>query len=236
LTESPRSLPGPLILAGGAEFDERMATADRVWLRLLGLGIPRLGLLPTANEARPEAAARNGVRHFRGLVTNAEPLMVTDKAGASSPKIVDKIEDLDAIYMAGGSPTYLAEALRASPAWEAMVRRWREGMAFGGSSAGAMAPCEAIYVQERWADGLGLVRGLVVLPHFNRRDEPAVEKARTAVTSRGLVGVGIDESTAAIWHKGSWQAEGLGRVVVLAPAAITSYRAAETIEELPQPG
>src|SRR2546425_11914402 len=108
MTEATAERAGPLILAGGAEFDERMATADRVWLRLLGLGLPRLGLLPTANEERPQIAARNGARHFRGLVTNAEPLMVTDKASAADPKMVQQIEGLDAVYMAGGPPAYLA--------------------------------------------------------------------------------------------------------------------------------
>ena len=232
----PEATRGPLILAGGAEFDERMALADRVWLRLLRVGMPRLGLLPTANQDHPDAAARNGVRHFRGLVTNAEAVMVTDAASAGDPRIVDQIDVLDAVYMAGGNPGYLARSLSGSPAWEAIERRWRAGMAFGGSSAGAMAPCEWIFVQEQWVEGLQLIEGLVVLPHFNRRDAAATERAREAVAARGLTGLGIDESTAAIWHAGSWQAAGLGRVVVLGPNASTTFKSGEKIEGLPEPG
>jgi cyanophycinase-like exopeptidase len=236
MTETKGKGPGPLILAGGAEFDDRMAVADRVWLRLLGLGMPRLGLLPTANEERPEMAARNGARHFRGLVTNAEPVMVTAPSSAADPKIVEQLESLDALYMAGGNPTYLARTLAGSPVWQTIERRWREGMGFGGSSAGAMAPCEAIYVQERWVDGLSLLRGLVVLPHFNRRDDAAAERARQTLTSKGFIGLGVDESTAAIWHSGTWQAAGLGRVVVLGPDHAQVYKAVDEIKGLPGPG
>jgi len=236
VTEAKAKVPGPLILAGGAEFDDRMAVADRVWLKLLALGMPKLGLLPTANEDRPEIAARNGARHFRRLVTEAEPLMVTAAASAANEEIVGQIESLDAVYMAGGNPTYLAHTLAGSPVWQAIGRRWREGMGLGGSSAGAMALCEAIYVQERWVEGLALVRGLVVLPHFNRRDDAAAERARQAVATRGFIGLGVDESTAAIWHAGAWRAAGLGRVVVLGADGAKVYQEGDEIQALPQPG
>jgi cyanophycinase len=236
MTETKANAPGPLILAGGAEFDDRMAVADRVWLKLLALGMPKLGLLPTANEDRPEIAARNGARHFRRLVTEAEPVMVTTAASAGDPEVVGQIESLDAVYMAGGNPSYLARTLAGSPAWQAIEHRWRKGMGLGGSSAGAMALCEAIYVQERWVDGLSLVRGLVVLPHFNRRDDAAAERIRQVLVARGFIGLGVDESTAAIWHAGTWQAAGLGRVVVLSSDGARAYQAGDKIEALPQPG
>src|SRR6266567_355723 len=104
MTEAKAKVPGPLILAGGAEFDDRMAVADRIWLKLLALGMPKLGLMPTANEDRPDIAARNGARHYRRLVTEAEPLMVTTAASAADEKIIGQIESLDAVYMAGGNP------------------------------------------------------------------------------------------------------------------------------------
>jgi len=236
MTEIKNKGPGALILAGGAEFDDRMAVADRIWLRLLGLGMPGLGLIPTANEDRPDVAARNGVRHFRGLVTNSESVMVTSASSAADVKIVGQIESLDAVYMAGGNPVYLARTLAGSPVWQAIERRWREGMGLGGSSAGAMALCEAIYVQERWVEGLSLVLGMVVLPHFNRRDDPAAERARQAVIARGSIGLAIDESTAAIWHSGMWLAAGMGRVIVLSAEGAKVYQAEDEIEGLPQPG
>jgi len=227
--------PGPLILAGGAEFDGRMAPADRAWLGCLARDRPRLGLMPTANEERPGLAATNGLRHFRGLDTDGEAVMITTSFTASDPQIVAQIERLDAAYMAGGSPLHLARTLTGSPAWQVLARRWRAGMALGGSSAGAMALCERIFVQGQWADGLGIVQGAVVLPHFNNHDEASIEPTRRAMAERGLTGLGIDESTALIWHAGVWRTAGPGRVVVFSAEGANTYRDWVTVAGLPQP-
>jgi cyanophycinase len=236
MTESPAPIPGPLLLAGGAEFDGRMASADRIWLRLLGHPMPRLGLIPTANTERPKVAASNGARHFKGLLTQAEPVMVTNVASANDPSIVAQVGALDAAYFAGGNPVYLAQTLRNSAVWEALARRWRDGMALGGSSAGAMVLCAELFVQDRWEAALGLVSGVVTLPHFDRRDAPSAERARLEITGRGLTGLGIDESTAAVWHRGDWLAAGRGRVVILSGEGASVFIAGEKIVGLPQPG
>ncbi len=228
--------PCPIILAGGAEFNERMAPADRAWLDLLGRELPRLGVLPTAAEHRPELAAANGVSHFLNLNAAAEATMITGPQAAADKNRIGEIDQLDAAYIAGGSPIHLAEVLGGSPAWQKLLSRWRQGMALGGSSAGAMVLCEAIFVQSRWAEGLGLVMGAVVLPHFNNRDAEGAERAREAVTSRDLVGIGIDESTALIWHGDVWRVVGPGRVVVLNGQGSATYFDHQTIAGLPVPG
>ena len=233
--ETEIARPGPLILAGGAEFNDRMAAADRAWLALLGRSRPRLGVIPTAAERRPDLAAANGVRHFTGLEAQAEATMITDTRSAAADAIVRAIEQLDAAYIAGGSPLHLVSTLVGSPAWRALAEGWRRGMALGGSSAGAMALCGSIYLREQWADGLGLVAGAVVLPHFDNRDAAAAERARVAVSERGIVGLGIDESTALIWHDDVWSVAGPGRVVVLAADGARTYRDGETISGLPAP-
>ncbi len=230
--------PGPIILAGGAEFDTRMAPADRVWLGLLGVaeGVkPRLGVLPTAAEQRPELAASNGVSHFLSLKSAAEATMITGPQSASDEETIAAIDQLDAAYIAGGNPIHLADVLSGSPAWQKLESRWRQGMALGGSSAGAMVLCEAIFLQNRWAAALGLLKGAVTLPHFNKRDEAAAERARDDVTSDGLVGLGIDESTALIWHEGIWRVAGPGRVVVLNREGAAAYFDEQVISGLPDP-
>jgi cyanophycinase-like exopeptidase len=92
-----------------------------------------------------------------------------------------------------------------------------------------------ILAWERWDSGLGLIPGLAVLPHFDRRDGDAVARAEQTIAERGLVGLGIDESTAAIWHRGAWQVSGRGRIVVLTPDGVREFREGETIEALPEP-
>jgi cyanophycinase len=228
---------GPLILAGGAEFDERMAEADRPWLAARRIFRPRVGVFPTANTERPDRAAANGVAYFRRLVTHSEAVMVTTRDTAADERIVAQIAKLDFAYFAGGEPAYLAETLLGSPVWDALVRAWRGGMGIGGSSAGAMVMCEAIFVRETWHEGLGLVSGAVCLPHFNRRDEASVERARAAVTGRGHIGLGVDESTALVWVAGDgWRVAGRGSVAVLSEDGVSRYGDGEAVEGLPGPG
>ena len=228
--------PGPLILAGGAEFDERMAAADRAWLAARRIVRPRLGLFPTANTERPDRAAANGVRHFRRLVTRPEAVMVTTRETTEDGRVLSQVPDLDYAYFAGGDPLHLAETLAGSRVWEALVRRWREGMGLGGSSAGAMVMCNSVFVRERWAAGLALVPGVVALPHFNRRDAASADRARREVSARGLVGLGIDESTALVWTpEGGWRAAGEGSVHLLSDAGVQRYDDGAAVPGVPTP-
>jgi cyanophycinase-like exopeptidase len=99
-----------------------------------------------------------------------------------------------------------------------------------------MVLCAAIYVQEQWADALGLVGDSVALPHFERRDRDASERARRAVSQRGLLGLGIDESTALVWSSADgWQVAGRGRVQVLASSGVTAHASGEAVAGLAAP-
>ena len=226
-------MPGPLILAGGAEFDERMAAADRAFLEATGRTKPRLAVLPTANDGRPALAAANGVAHFRSLGVDAEAVMVTTRESANDERLVAALSEVDAIYFAGGNPRYLYSVLEGSQAWQTIQQRWREGMALGGSSAGAMVLCAAIYVQGSWGGALGLVADAVALPHFDRRDAASVRQAQQAVSARGHLGLGIDESTALVWSADVWQVAGRGRVQVLAADGVEVYASAASVPIAP---
>jgi len=231
----PAAKAGPLLLAGGAEFDERMAPADRALLALIGRPSPRLAVLPTANADHPEAAAANGVAHFRSLGVEAEAVMITSRARAGDPALARQLALADCFYLAGGDPLRLLEVLRASLAWETLLQRWREGAGLGGSSAGAMALCQAVYLRRQWADGLGVVPGTAALPHFNLRRPDSVERVRARVSERDVIGLGIDESTACIWSAGAWRAAGQGQVHLLARDGVRTYTAGEAISGLAQP-
>jgi cyanophycinase len=225
---------GLLALAGGAEFDERMAEADREWLRRLGVH-PRLVVLPTANESRPDLAAANGVFHFQRLGADAESVLVTDAASANDPERLRPVESADCLYIAGGNPRYLFSVLYESLGWQTIERRWREGMALCGSSAGAMVLCQAVFLRDSWSDALALLPGAVCFPHFNNRDAASVEAVRLAVNRRGLVGLGIDESTVLYLWEGVWRVSGPGRLSVLSPDGVAVFSAGDPVLGVPQP-
>jgi cyanophycinase len=228
--------PGPLILAGGAEFDDRMAPADRAWFAAKAASRPRVAVLPTANQNRPDLAAANGSAHFRSLGAEAEPLMVTTRWFANDEATLSRLDGLDFAYFAGGNPRYLAETLAGSKLWLTLAEMWRQGMGLGGSSAGAMVMCEAIFVQGLWQAGLGLIPGAVVLPHFNNRDEDSITRVRQAVTERGYMGIGIDESTALIWTPDEgWRVVGPGKAWILTAEGVTQYGDGSAPDGLPEP-
>lgn len=226
-------MPGLLVLAGGSEFEPPMARADRAWMAHLAPS-PRVLVLPTANVNHPGVAAANGALHFQGLGARPEPLLVTDRAGAASEDIVGRIESADAVYKAGGEPTYLAEVLQGSLLWDVLRRRWEEGMGLGGSSAGAMVLCQAMYLRGEWHAGLGLLEGAVVLPHFNRWDERRRQTAEGEVRARGLVGIGIDESTSLYCHEGAWKVAGAASVTLIG-SRYAVFSDGDVVEGLPLP-
>ena len=163
--------------------------------------------------------------------------MLFRSESTSDDRVLNQLSKLHFAYFAGGNPLYLAETLAGSRAWQALVERWRDGMGLGGSSAGAMVLNESIFLRERWADALGLVPRTVTLPHFNRRDEAAIERARVAVTSRGFVGLGIDESTALVWTSDTgWRVAGPGSVWVLSAEGSARYARGCKPDGVPEPG
>jgi hypothetical protein len=89
--------------------------------------------------------------------------------------------------------------------------------------------------RRRYLPALGLVRGVVVLPHFETFGHRWVDSALAAAPSDDVVLLGPDERTGAVWRGGSWLALGDGGVTVIAGGERRRYQAGEAIEGLPQP-
>jgi cyanophycinase-like exopeptidase len=102
-----------------------------------------------------------------------------------------------------------------------------------------MALCEATLVRATWPDrtkrrprpAFGVVPGTAVLPHYDAFGQRWIESARDAAP--GLVLLGLDERTAAVWD-GSWRVAGRGAVTVI-DEEMRRFESGETIAGLPQP-
>ena len=116
----------------------------------------------------------------------------------------------------GGDPGLVPKVLAGSPVWDAIVSAWRGGAALGGSSAGAMAMGEWTLVRDRmpgddrrrYQPALGVVPGVAVLPHFETFGPGGCGSAPAAAPSDGVVLLGVDERSAAMWRHGTWRAYG----------------------------
>jgi cyanophycinase len=224
------AVPGPVALVGAGEFLAPMAEFDRGLLEATGRSRPRVAVLPTASAVDGEATflawAEMGVQHFSALGAEVEPVLVRTAADGHDGAALHAIGEADLIYLSGGHPRHLLDVLRRSPLGAAVAQANARGAVVAGCSAGAMALVGRtmdfrqiprlkvpLPFPIRWPEGLSLVNGVAVLPHYDAWPEPltalvALQAPRSAVI------VGIDEDTAVVGRSGAWQVHGRGRVTV----------------------
>src|SRR5512135_1241834 len=141
---------GYLLLEGGAEFGGRMRDPDLKAIQLAGGFEAPIRIIPTAAapDNNHQRAGNNGVRWFQSLgARDVRSLPIVDKVSASNADHAESLRDAKLIYMLGGFTGYLAETLKESAAWEAVLEAYQLGAVVAGSSAGAMVMCEFYYDQ-----------------------------------------------------------------------------------------
>jgi cyanophycinase len=216
---------GPVALVGSGEFLPAMDEIDAGLLAAVGRSRPRVAILPTASWPDGEAIflrwAAMGVEHFSALGAEVEPVLVRDRMDAEDGAHVQAIGEADLIYLSGGKPGHLIDTLAGSRVGQALTTAHERGAIVAGCSAGAMVLAERHFdLRSRrliwpldWRDGLALVRGATIIPHYDAWPEP-MSVLFVLQAPRGLAVLGIDEETALVGLDGSWQVHGRGRVTV----------------------
>jgi cyanophycinase len=231
-------MPGPVALVGAGEFLPTMAAFDAELLASTGVGRPRVAILPTASYPDGEVVfqrwAAMGVSHFAALGAEVEPVLVRDRAASDDPAAAQAVGEADLIYLSGGKPAYLVEALAGTAVGSALAAAHDRGAVLAGCSAGAMALASHAFdfrvrlvpFPLRWGSGLGFAHGVSVVPHYDAWPEPF--SALIALQApRGAVVVGIDEDTAIVGRDGGWQVHGASRVTVWRGRQRERFRAGE---------
>src|SRR5258708_6464673 len=207
--------PGPLALVGSGEFTPAMEDVDR---GLLDGRPQRAVFLPTAAAPEGEARLRYwvdlGEAHSRRLGVEPVPLRVRNRSDAEDHGLATFVEGAGLVYLSGGNPAFLADTLRGSAVGQAIGRAWRAGAAVAGCSAGAMAMMERVpHIREpdrTPTEGLGFVRGVVVLPHFDQMERWMSGATHVALklAPPGYRVLGIDEDTAVVGGTVEWRVSG----------------------------
>ncbi len=220
---------GPVALVGSGEFLAAMVEVDR---RLLAGRPQRAVFLPTAAAEEGEDSVNYwvdlGRRHFEGLGVEPVPLLVLDRQDADRPDLAAVVEGAGLVYLSGGNPGYLADTLRDTLVWAAILDAWMAGSALAGCSAGACAlSTVADYVGSRAnasqpppipasgdvpeslaaresGGGLAVVPKLAVIPHYDRILEwvPDLKERYMARAGPEVTVVGVDEDTALVSASG----------------------------------
>ena len=221
---------GRLILAGSGEFTPAMDELDREVLAGIGKRRARVAVVPTASglEDTPETWAALAETHFVALGADVVPVMVLRRDDARERRWIDALRDVDWIYFSGGSPQHAINVLAGTPFWGEVVNRHRSGAVLAGSSAGAMMLGEKSYAPDEFdaaglpqrvsvRDGLGVLGGHFVVPHFDLLSQFAPERVQAWIAAwpAGFRGIGIDEDTAVVESTNGWTVRGRGRAVTM---------------------
>ena len=195
--------------------------------------------LPTAAGAEdaPRLEHWHDLGQVQGqrLAVETKSLRLYNREDAFNPDFVEAIQDAGLIYLSGGDPHYLTDALIDTPVWEAIVHAWSTGSSLMGCSAGAMAMGSEIiaFRKSHVTRGLGLLPMIQTIPHYDRflgwlPDRVSVVVMRVEV---GMNLIGIDENTALVRdHADStWRVWGEGKVHLLKSTQTHSFAAGEEI-------
>ena len=217
---------GVIALVGSGEFTPSMTEVDRGLLAATGHDRPRVAIVPTASWPDGETVfmrwIRMGMDHFGALGAVPVPVLIRDRDSADDPAAAAEISNADLIYMSGGKPGHLLAMLRNSAAGTALREAHVRGAVIAGCSAGAMVlgghqirtgGGGFLRPPIGWQGALGLVPGVVVVPHYDAIPEALLTPLVLAAPG-GSVVVGIDENTAVVGRGGVWRVQGLGRVTV----------------------
>ena len=219
--------PGPLIAIGGAEDKVRERTILRYFLEVAGGSGATVVVLATASEV-PETGERYADLFYALNAESVEVLRIAsrEEALAAGTEAHELLEYATGLFITGGGQLRLSSALGGTEVAAAIRARHAAGMVVAGTSAGAaflsqhmIALGDSGATPRRrlvhLAPGLGLAAQLVIDQHFRRRDR--LGRLLTALSYHpGLLGVGIDEDTAAVIDgEGSLRVLGAGAVTVV---------------------
>jgi cyanophycinase len=227
----------PIALVGSGEYLPVMAEIERGLLE----GRPKK-YVQLATAAAPEGDDslarwhRIGREQAERLGVEQVVVDVRTREDAESRRWVEAIEGAGLVYLSGGNPAFLADTLRQTAVWHAIVAAHEAGAAVAGCSAGAMAlsdwaPRMRDLVHSSQPTGLGLVHNLRVIPHFDKMLGWMPDMLRNAVlhTPEGSVLIGIDEDTALVGGPHEWVVQGRQSAWVLSEGSRVEYGAGATL-------
>ena len=216
---SEHQTPGPLALVGSGEYLAHMAPIEE---SLIDGRPPRYVQLATAAVPDgPDVVARwhrLGREQAERLAVEAVVLDVGSRLDASDPAVVAQVAGAGLIYLSGGHPAFLADTLRDTPLWKAIVDEWRAGAALAGCSAGAMAMTSWVpslrHPRDGGTEGLGLLTHVRVIPHFDAFASRMPDMLTKFLLPHDddIMVLGVDEDTALVGGPVEWRVEGRSSV------------------------
>lgn len=197
-----------ICLQGGAEFTPGCDAMDADLVRRAGGPVVVTALAGAPGRDYATATA-NGVRHFAAL-SGAEVIAAPD--AREDPGALAVIRRARLLVLPGGSPSRLLAALQSTGVDQVVRELVQDGAAVMGSSAGAMVLGDWTVLPEgpgpELAPGLGVVPGVVVVPHWGGDRPDWLAAVRAHPQASGAEVLGIPEQSGIVLDEGSMSAVG----------------------------
>jgi cyanophycinase len=199
---------GALMPIGGAEDKVGRAPVLARFVALAGGGSGSIAVISTASSLGDEITGVY-LRVFdelgAGRVVGFRP---ETRAEAADPALAAAVDAATGVFLTGGNQLKLSAVLGGTALGAAIRAAHERGAVVGGTSAGASAiarhmvsfGAEGATPKQRMSQlsaGLGLLDGVVIDQHFSQRNRIGRLLSLVA-TSPELLGLGLDENTAAV--------------------------------------
>lgn len=219
-----RMRAGAVFAIGGAEAKLRRRTVLQAFLTEAGGRGARIAVIPSASSLGPEV-----VEVYRAVFTSMGAAEVVELRPSSryeaTEELAGRLDGISGIFMTGGNQLKLGAFITGTPFGNAIIEARARGAVVGGTSAGASILAEYMIAfgsggttpkqrMSQLAVGLGLVRGAVIDQHFEQRNRYGRLLSLVA-QSPSLLGIGIDEDTAAVIRDDVLTVVGRGSVTVV---------------------
>jgi len=183
---------------------------------------PRVAIISAALSAVPAPHAERRVMITKAVLEEmGMQTQLIEPADQSS----DALTDVPIVYLPGGEALAVCQHLRESVIWQAiqapnspvrmLIASGGSAVALGQVAFGPIKPVPA-QLEELSFDilpGLGLLKGIVILPYFSWLQDQVIHKIVSL--SDGYILVGIDDQAALISRSHGWEVAGLGTVSII---------------------
>jgi cyanophycinase len=222
--QAPTPPLGILFAIGGAEAKLRRRTVLEAFVAAAGGSDSRIAIVSSASSLGVQV-----VEVYKDVFTSLGAgevisLRPESRTQAQDPDLVEPLGKVSAIFLTGGNQLKLSSLITGTPFGDAIQEAYQRGTVVGGTSAGASILAEHMIAfgaggstpkqrMSQLSAGLGLLRGVVIDQHFEQRNRYGRLLSLVA-QSPSLLGLGVDEDTAAVIHDGS-------RLTVVGRGAVT---------------
>ncbi len=241
-TKRRAARPGTLMLIGGAEDKFEQKYLLKNFFDISGGRRARLLILPSASEYEDSGVVYQQVFTEFGA-RSVRILPVFNRNEADLPDVAKELAKATGIFMTGGDQSKIVSILHGTASLRAIVTAYERGATIGGTSAGASAMSDPMIAGGlggqlarsrlvKLGQGLGLTTSLIVDQHFQQRKR--LGRLLTAVlTYPQMIGLGVDEDTAALVKDEQVSVIGRGTVTIVDASEAQSANLATISDKSP---